>query len=109
MRLRYSSVSDAIAGDFVLPIHAILIFTRLSSHFRPEAKTTDAPNAIFSPSEYSRTAAWTSAWIAGHFSAGTRSSIARNGTETACAYSQSSSTGPGQVHGRVFVSSSTAL
>jgi hypothetical protein len=58
IRLRYSSVSDAIAGSFVFPIHAILIFRgRAHPHFFPEASTTDAPNATFSPSEYRRTAA----------------------------------------------------
>src|ERR1700758_1011929 len=30
MRFKYSSVSVAIAGSFVLPIHAILSFTRLA-------------------------------------------------------------------------------
>src|SRR5579864_5974165 len=29
MRLRYSSVRDWMAGSFVLPIHAILIFIRI--------------------------------------------------------------------------------
>src|SRR5947208_1906272 len=42
----------------------------------------------------------------GHISGGTRSSIGRNGTETDCSCSQTSSTGPGQVQGSVLVSSS---
>src|ERR1017187_1174238 len=110
MRLRYSSVNAAIAASFVFPIHAILIFTAESvSHFVPEASTTDAPKTTFSLSEYRRTAACTSAWISAHVSAGTRSSIGRNGTETDCEYSHNSSTGPSHVHGSVLVSSSTPL
>src|ERR1017187_3351087 len=110
MRLRYSSVNAAIAASFVFPIHVILIFTAESvSHFVPEASTTDAPKTTSSPSEYRRTAACTSAWISAHFSAGTRSSIGRNGTETDCEYSHNSSTGPSHVHGSVLVSSSTPV
>src|SRR5438105_558181 len=65
-------------------------------HLVPEAMTTSALKCTPSFPACSRRAACTSSSISGHFSAGTRSSIARNGTETDRAESHNSSGPPGQ-------------